>query len=181
MELYLNFNTSDIDGLVFLLHRSFHWCSIRAWMRKLTSNWLPGDRLVFPIIIKNRRNKLRRWAQPVPAVRSELSTRWWRKPLLQAGLAILIDSLALSAPWIPTSELQLHVKTDNSFSLYAFWQRSRMGWKCIYTCFYFKQEDLIQCTEPDSVQVSTKDMDSTLSKASRVIKKTSKKVKWSPN
>ncbi|XP_041695215.2 protein ECT2 isoform X3 [Coregonus clupeaformis] len=37
-------------------------------------------------------------------------------------------------------------------------------------------EDLIQCTEPDSVQVSTKDMDSTLSKASRVIKKTSKKV-----
>uniref|UniRef100_A0A4W5Q6I9 Epithelial cell transforming 2 n=1 Tax=Hucho hucho TaxID=62062 RepID=A0A4W5Q6I9_9TELE len=36
--------------------------------------------------------------------------------------------------------------------------------------------DLIQCTEPDSVQVSTKDMDSTLSKASRVIKKTSKKV-----
>uniref|UniRef100_A0A4W5N3I4 Epithelial cell transforming 2 n=1 Tax=Hucho hucho TaxID=62062 RepID=A0A4W5N3I4_9TELE len=37
-------------------------------------------------------------------------------------------------------------------------------------------EDLIQRTEPDSVQVSTKDMDSTLSKASRVIKKTSKKV-----
>ncbi|XP_029606892.1 protein ECT2 isoform X3 [Salmo trutta] len=37
-------------------------------------------------------------------------------------------------------------------------------------------EDLIQCTDPDSVQVSTKDMDSTLSKASRVIKKTSKKV-----
>ncbi|TWW57303.1 Protein ECT2 [Takifugu flavidus] len=38
------------------------------------------------------------------------------------------------------------------------------------------QENLIQCTEPDSVQVSTKDMDSTLSKASRAIKKTSKKV-----
>ncbi|XP_046893098.1 protein ECT2 isoform X2 [Hypomesus transpacificus] len=37
-------------------------------------------------------------------------------------------------------------------------------------------EDLIQNTEPDSVQVSTKDMDSTLSKASRAIKKTSKKV-----
>uniref|UniRef100_H2S1E4 Epithelial cell transforming 2 n=1 Tax=Takifugu rubripes TaxID=31033 RepID=H2S1E4_TAKRU len=37
-------------------------------------------------------------------------------------------------------------------------------------------ENLIQCTEPDSVQVSTKDMDSTLSKASRAIKKTSKKV-----
>ncbi|MEQ2300566.1 Protein T2, partial [Ameca splendens] len=37
-------------------------------------------------------------------------------------------------------------------------------------------EDLIQCTDPDSVQVSTKDMDSTLSKASRAIKKTSKKV-----
>uniref|UniRef100_A0A8C6M5T1 Epithelial cell transforming 2 n=1 Tax=Nothobranchius furzeri TaxID=105023 RepID=A0A8C6M5T1_NOTFU len=37
-------------------------------------------------------------------------------------------------------------------------------------------EDLIQCTDPDSLQVSTKDMDSTLSKASRVIKKTSKKV-----
>uniref|UniRef100_A0A669BEN6 Epithelial cell transforming 2 n=1 Tax=Oreochromis niloticus TaxID=8128 RepID=A0A669BEN6_ORENI len=38
-------------------------------------------------------------------------------------------------------------------------------------------EDLIQCTDPDSLQVSTKDMDSTLSKASRAIKKTSKKVK----
>ncbi|KAM7410629.1 hypothetical protein PAMA_001863 [Pampus argenteus] len=37
-------------------------------------------------------------------------------------------------------------------------------------------EDLIHCTDPDSLQVSTKDMDSTLSKASRAIKKTSKKV-----
>uniref|UniRef100_A0A673JPG7 Protein ECT2-like n=1 Tax=Sinocyclocheilus rhinocerous TaxID=307959 RepID=A0A673JPG7_9TELE len=37
-------------------------------------------------------------------------------------------------------------------------------------------EDLIQGTDPDSVQVSTKDMDSTLSRASRAIKKTSKKV-----
>ncbi|XP_034036252.1 protein ECT2 [Thalassophryne amazonica] len=37
-------------------------------------------------------------------------------------------------------------------------------------------EDLIQCTDPDSLQVTTKDMDSTLSKASRAIKKTSKKV-----
>ncbi|XP_065097642.1 protein ECT2 isoform X5 [Paramisgurnus dabryanus] len=37
-------------------------------------------------------------------------------------------------------------------------------------------EDLIQYTEPESVQVSTKDMDSTLSRASRAIKKTSKKV-----
>uniref|UniRef100_A0A3B3C892 Epithelial cell transforming 2 n=1 Tax=Oryzias melastigma TaxID=30732 RepID=A0A3B3C892_ORYME len=37
-------------------------------------------------------------------------------------------------------------------------------------------EDLIQMTDPDSLQVSTKDMDSTLSKASRAIKKTSKKV-----
>ncbi|TRY76136.1 hypothetical protein DNTS_027384, partial [Danionella cerebrum] len=36
-------------------------------------------------------------------------------------------------------------------------------------------EDLIQSTDPDSVQVSTKDMDSTLSRASRAIKKTSKK------
>lgn len=42
---------------------------------------------------------------------------------------------------------------------------------------FHNQENLIQCTEPDSVQVSTKDMDSTLSKASRAIKKTSKKVK----
>uniref|UniRef100_A0A674PD24 Epithelial cell transforming 2 n=1 Tax=Takifugu rubripes TaxID=31033 RepID=A0A674PD24_TAKRU len=41
-------------------------------------------------------------------------------------------------------------------------------------------ENLIQCTEPDSVQVSTKDMDSTLSKASRAIKKTSKKVIMRP-
>lgn len=45
---------------------------------------------------------------------------------------------------------------------------------CILSC---NQEDLIQCTDPDSLQVSTKDMDSTLSKASRAIKKTSKKVK----
>ncbi|XP_068599492.1 protein ECT2 [Brachionichthys hirsutus] len=37
-------------------------------------------------------------------------------------------------------------------------------------------EDLIQSTEPDSLQVNTKDMESTLSKASRAIKKTSKKV-----
>ncbi|XP_063746555.1 protein ECT2 isoform X2 [Eleginops maclovinus] len=37
-------------------------------------------------------------------------------------------------------------------------------------------EDLIQSTDPDKLQVSTKDMDSTLSKASRAIKKTSKKV-----
>ncbi|XP_077059143.1 protein ECT2 isoform X2 [Siphateles boraxobius] len=37
-------------------------------------------------------------------------------------------------------------------------------------------EDLIQSTDPDSVQLSTKDMDSTLSRASRAIKKTSKKV-----
>uniref|UniRef100_A0A4W4HPL3 Epithelial cell transforming 2 n=1 Tax=Electrophorus electricus TaxID=8005 RepID=A0A4W4HPL3_ELEEL len=37
-------------------------------------------------------------------------------------------------------------------------------------------EDLIQRTDPDSLQVSTKDMDSTLSRASRAIKKTSKKV-----
>lgn len=45
---------------------------------------------------------------------------------------------------------------------------------------FYNQENLIQCTEPDSVQVSTKDMDSTLSKASRAIKKTSKKVKVPP-
>ncbi|XP_062868713.1 protein ECT2 [Trichomycterus rosablanca] len=37
-------------------------------------------------------------------------------------------------------------------------------------------EDLIQCTDPDTLQVNTKDMDSTLSRASRAIKKTSKKV-----
>ncbi|KAJ4943230.1 hypothetical protein JOQ06_005735 [Pogonophryne albipinna] len=37
-------------------------------------------------------------------------------------------------------------------------------------------EDLIQSTDPDKLQVSTKDMDSTLSKASRAIKKTSKKA-----
>lgn len=38
------------------------------------------------------------------------------------------------------------------------------------------QENLIQSTDPDSLQVSTKDVDSTLSKASRAFKKTSKKV-----
>ncbi|XP_037262853.1 protein ECT2 isoform X4 [Falco biarmicus] len=37
-------------------------------------------------------------------------------------------------------------------------------------------ENLIYTTDPDSVEVSTKDMDSTLSRASRAIKKTSKKV-----
>ncbi|RXM32942.1 Protein ECT2 [Acipenser ruthenus] len=38
-------------------------------------------------------------------------------------------------------------------------------------------ENLIQCTDPDSLQVNTKDMDSsTLSRASRAIKKTSKKI-----
>ncbi|XP_055579682.1 protein ECT2 isoform X5 [Falco biarmicus] len=36
-------------------------------------------------------------------------------------------------------------------------------------------ENLIYTTDPDSVEVSTKDMDSTLSRASRAIKKTSKK------
>ncbi|XP_075901030.1 protein ECT2 isoform X3 [Nelusetta ayraudi] len=37
-------------------------------------------------------------------------------------------------------------------------------------------ENLIQSTDPDPLQVSTKDVDSTLSKASRAFKKTSKKV-----
>ncbi|XP_029105216.1 protein ECT2-like isoform X1 [Scleropages formosus] len=37
-------------------------------------------------------------------------------------------------------------------------------------------EDLIRFAEPESIQVSTKDVDSTLSRASRAIKKTSKKV-----
>ncbi|XP_006021776.1 protein ECT2 isoform X2 [Alligator sinensis] len=37
-------------------------------------------------------------------------------------------------------------------------------------------ENLIYTTDPDSIEVNTKDMDSTLSKASRAIKKTSKKV-----
>ncbi|KAJ8356951.1 hypothetical protein SKAU_G00197450 [Synaphobranchus kaupii] len=35
---------------------------------------------------------------------------------------------------------------------------------------------LIRCADPDSLQVNTKDMDSTLSRASRAIRKTSKKV-----
>lgn len=47
----------------------------------------------------------------------------------------------------------------------------------VFCHLVLQQEDLIQCTDPDSLQVSTKDMDSTLSKASRAIKKTSKKVK----
>ncbi|KAK0141712.1 Protein ECT2 [Merluccius polli] len=37
-------------------------------------------------------------------------------------------------------------------------------------------DDLVQSTDPEPLQVTTKDMDSTLSKASRAIKKTSKKV-----
>uniref|UniRef100_A0A8C4U880 Epithelial cell transforming 2 n=1 Tax=Falco tinnunculus TaxID=100819 RepID=A0A8C4U880_FALTI len=42
-------------------------------------------------------------------------------------------------------------------------------------------ENLIYTTDPDSVEVSTKDMDSTLSRASRAIKKTSKKGIPSPS
>lgn len=74
--------------------------------------------------------------------------------------------------------------------LQLFWQQSLMyllvlitwiahsrSWFIILSSLSCNQEDLIQCTDPDSVQVSTKDMDSTLSKASRAIKKTSKKVK----
>ncbi|KAK9401313.1 protein ECT2 [Crotalus adamanteus] len=38
------------------------------------------------------------------------------------------------------------------------------------------QENLIYATDPDSIEVNTKDVDSTLSRASRAIKKTSKKV-----
>ncbi|CAI9595447.1 unnamed protein product [Staurois parvus] len=37
-------------------------------------------------------------------------------------------------------------------------------------------ENLIYTTDPDSLEVNTKDVDSTLSRASRAIKKTSKKV-----
>uniref|UniRef100_A0A670Z5W1 ECT2 PH domain-containing protein n=1 Tax=Pseudonaja textilis TaxID=8673 RepID=A0A670Z5W1_PSETE len=37
-------------------------------------------------------------------------------------------------------------------------------------------ENLIYATDPDSIEVNTKDVDSTLSRASRAIKKTSKKV-----
>lgn len=47
----------------------------------------------------------------------------------------------------------------------------------LFFVLFCNQENLIQYTDPDSLQVSTKDMDSTLSKASRAIKKTSKKVR----
>lgn len=87
---------------------------------------------------------------------------------------------------------------DMSLTLLLFWQQqnnvllliswaARYLWLKFYSIdfeavifVFYNQENLIQCTEPDSVQVSTKDMDSTLSKASRAIKKTSKKVKMSP-
>lgn len=87
---------------------------------------------------------------------------------------------------------------DTSFTLLLFWQQqnnvllliswaARYLWLRFYSIdfeavifVFYNQENLIQCTEPDSVQVSTKDMDSTLSKASRAIKKTSKKVKICP-
>lgn len=59
--------------------------------------------------------------------------------------------------------------------LFAFWQASSIA-VYLFNFACLKQEDLIQSTDPDSVQVSTKDMDSTLSRASRAIKKTSKKV-----
>lgn len=41
---------------------------------------------------------------------------------------------------------------------------------------FFQQENLIYVADPESFEVTTKDMDSTLSRASRAIKKTSKKV-----
>lgn len=47
--------------------------------------------------------------------------------------------------------------------------------------FFPLQEDLIYATDPDSIEVSTKDVDSTLSRASRAIKKTSKKVQGLTN
>lgn len=43
----------------------------------------------------------------------------------------------------------------------------------------FQQENLIYTADPESFEVNTKDMDSTLSRASRAIKKTSKKVNLS--
>lgn len=88
---------------------------------------------------------------------------------------------------------------DTSLTLLLFWQQQNnvlllISWAAPYLWLrfysidfeavifvFYNQENLIQCTEPDSVQVSTKDMDSTLSKASRAIKKTSKKVKMSPS
>lgn len=42
--------------------------------------------------------------------------------------------------------------------------------------FIFQQENLIYTADPETLEVNTKDMDSTLSRASRAIKKTSKKV-----
>lgn len=87
---------------------------------------------------------------------------------------------------------------DTSLTLLLFWQQQNnvlllISWAACYLWLrfysidfeavifvFYNQENLIQCTEPDSVQVSTKDMDSTLSKASRAIKKTSKKVIMRP-
>lgn len=45
--------------------------------------------------------------------------------------------------------------------------------------FIFQQENLIYAADPESFEVNTKDMDSTFSRASRAIKKTSKKVSHS--
>lgn len=42
--------------------------------------------------------------------------------------------------------------------------------------YFFQQENLMYVADPESFEVNTKDMDSTLSRASRAIKKTSKKV-----
>lgn len=63
------------------------------------------------------------------------------------------------------------LSVDQDVSLIAFCLQNDIIFYSI-----LKQEDLIQCTDPDTLQVSTKDMDSTLSRASRAIKKTSKKV-----
>lgn len=82
----------------------------------------------------------------------------------------LIHSLLL---WISRSPSCLESWTVTL--LFAFWQASSIA-VYLFNFPCLKQEDLIQCADPDSVQVSTKDMDSTLSRASRAIKKTSKKV-----
>lgn len=71
----------------------------------------------------------------------------------------------------------LHVSFSNSFDRKVAHFSSSFPVLSVRLSVFCYQEDMIQCTDPDSLQVNTKDMDSTLSKASRAIKKTSKKVK----
>ncbi|KAJ8274683.1 hypothetical protein COCON_G00093080 [Conger conger] len=82
--------------------------------------------------------------------------------------------------------LLVHLPTEQEPRLFSFQLEAEDAAKAVWLKTLCRQvadtickadaDVLIRCADPDSLQVSTKDMDSTLSRASRAIKKTSKKV-----